>query len=420
MLLATSLSVVQAQSVPADAQTMQELIQELRALRQRVLDLEQLAASDKRDIAAKPEPVLPAATSALGAAQEAVPVPQPAMDDEGISHQSHSALNSPLLNFHGYADLGYRATNTAGGTNGFLLGQADLFVTSKLSDNLSFLMETTVDADSSNTPGIDIERLILTYRVSDYLNITAGRYHTAIGYFNGAFHHGKWFQTLVDRPFLFEFEDKGGILPIHNTGVSVDGKLPSGTLNLHYVAEIGNGRAYKTPDAVAVQVSGDENNGKAINLALYSAPKFLPGWQVGASVYRDLLTPGGLSKIQQTIYSVHTVYERNRKEFIAEGVLMHHFRAIEGTTNVSAFYTQMAYRTSPSLKPFARIEFMNAAASDPVARPLLGSQGYRRSVEAGIRYEFSEFCAWKFQAGGLQRRDLPVAFIGSMQLAFIF
>jgi hypothetical protein len=418
ILIATSLPVVQAQSGPADAQTVQELIQEVRALRLRVLDLEQLAASDRRGAEAKPEP--PAATTATVPAPEVASVPPPAMDDGGMSHASHSVLNSPSLNFHGYADLGYRATNSAGGTNGFLLGQADLFITSKLSDDLSFLMETAVDADSKNVPGIEIERMFLTYRLSDYLNINAGRYHTAIGYFNGAFHHGKWFQTLVDRPFLFEFEDAGGILPIHNTGLSVDGRLPSGSLNLHYVAEIGNGRAYKTPDAVAVQVAGDENNGKAVNFALYTAPAFLPGWQVGASVYRDRLTPDGLSKIQQTIYSFHTVYERDRTEFIAEGVLMHHVRTIEGATNVPAFYTQLAYRTRPSLKPFARIEFMNAAASDPIARPLLGTAGYRRSVEAGIRYELAEFCAWKVQVGGLQRRDLPVALIGSMQLAFIF
>jgi hypothetical protein len=418
MLIAASLSVVQAQSVPADAQAVQELILEVRALRQRVQDLEQLTATGKRDT--EPTPAPPAAKNDNIATQEVASAPQPAMNDGAMSHSSHSVLSSPLLNFHGYADLGYQASNSAGGTNGFLLGQADLFLTSQLSDNLSFLMETAVDSDSNNVPGIEIERFFLTYRASEYLNVNAGRYHTAIGYFNGAFHHGRWFQTLIDRPFLFRFEDEGGILPIHNTGVSIDGKVPSGSLNLRYVAEVGNGRAYKTPGAVAVQVAGDENNGKAVNLAVFAAPQFWPGWQAGASFYRDRLTPAGLSKIQQTIYSAHVVYDRDRTEFIAEGVLMHHVRAIEGATNVPAFYAQLAYRTSPSLKPFARIEFMNAAASDPVAQPLLGNTGYRRSVEAGIRYELSEFCAWKFQVGALERRDLPVALIGSMQLAFIF
>ena len=135
----------------------------------------------------------------------------------------------------GYADLGYRAITANGGTNSFRLGQADLFITSKLSDKLSFLMETTIDSDQNNSPGIEIERLLLNYRENEYLNVSMGRYHSAIGYFNAAFHHGRWFQTAVDRPFLFEFEDEGGILPIHNVGVSVSGRVPSGDLRLNYV-----------------------------------------------------------------------------------------------------------------------------------------------------------------------------------------
>jgi hypothetical protein len=423
LFLATCLPAVRAESQPADTETVQQLVEEVRGLRQRIQDLERRAdpsnQSNDSTISRPPETArIPGPDEIIS--QKAVSPPAPAAEDGHMAHESHSVLNSPLLNFHGYADLGYSAANSAGGTNGFLLGQADLFLTSKLSDRLNFLMETAVDSNRQNEPGIEIERVFLTYRASDYLNVSVGRYHTAIGYFNGAFHHGRWFQTLVDRPFLFEFEDEGGILPIHNTGVSVEGRLPSGSLNLHYVAEIGNGRAYKTSDAVAVQVRGDENHGKAVNFALYAAPKMLSGWQAGISVYRDRLTPDGLSKIQQTIYSTHIAYERDRTEFIVEGVLMHHVRMLEGATNVPAFYAQLGYKANSLLKPFARIEFMNAAASDPLALPLLGNEGYRRSLETGFRYELAEFCAWKFQVGVLQRRDLPSALIGDMQLAFIF
>ena len=95
-----------------------------------------------------------------------------------------------------------------------------------------------------------------------------GRYHTSIGYYNTAYHHGKWFQTAVGRPFLFRFEDEGGILPIHNVGVSVQGRIPSGKLGLNYVAEMGNGRTSRSLDLSPVQNVVSEKNGKSINLAL--------------------------------------------------------------------------------------------------------------------------------------------------------
>ena len=56
-------------------------------------------------------------------------------------------------------------------------------------------------------------------------NVAVGRYHTAIGYYNNAYHHGKWLQTAAERPHIYDFEDSGGLLPIHNVGVSVSGAI---------------------------------------------------------------------------------------------------------------------------------------------------------------------------------------------------
>ena len=46
-------------------------------------------------------------------------------------------------------------------------------------------------------------------------NVSIGRGHTAMGYWNQTFHHGKWFQTTTDRPAIYRFEDDIGILPVH-------------------------------------------------------------------------------------------------------------------------------------------------------------------------------------------------------------
>ena len=86
---------------------------------------------------------------------------------------------------------------------------------------------------------------MLTYKPSRYFQISFGRFHSMIGYYDLAYHHATWLQTTVDRPFLLAFEDHGGILPVHNVGVSMQGKVPSGSLNLNWGFETGNGRVFE-------------------------------------------------------------------------------------------------------------------------------------------------------------------------------
>ena len=66
---------------------------------------------------------------------------------------------------------------------------------------------------------VDVERLQIAYRWSDALRLTAGRGHTALGYWNESYHHGKLLQPTVERPEVLKFEDDGGILPVHFVGL---------------------------------------------------------------------------------------------------------------------------------------------------------------------------------------------------------
>jgi uncharacterized protein (TIGR03435 family) len=58
---------------------------------------------------------------------------------------------------------------------------------------------------------------------------------------------------------MYYYEDSGGLLPVHNVGVTATGAVP-GTekLGLHWVVEAGNGRA-SSPNAAAIPESGDAN-----------------------------------------------------------------------------------------------------------------------------------------------------------------
>jgi hypothetical protein len=167
------------------------------------------------------------------------------------------------------------------------VGQLDLFMTAALGESFGIVSEVVFEADDANTFAVDVERLLLQYSPSTYFSIAVGRFHTAIGYYNAAYHHGNWFQTTTGRPIIFRFEDEGGILPVHGVGVTAHGHIPSGRLGLRYVAEVSNGRASRSPSAEAVQNVQDENGRKAVNLAMLARPDWLPGLQGGFSIYLD-------------------------------------------------------------------------------------------------------------------------------------
>jgi len=106
-------------------------------------------------------------------------------------------------------------------------------------------------------------------------------FHQSIGYWNTAFHHGNWLQTTVDRPSFYEFDNAGGFfLPVADIGVSVDGAIPSGKANLHYVAEVTNGRGVGSGSDV-VQKFQDENDRKAYNVAIFARPSGFTDYRSG-------------------------------------------------------------------------------------------------------------------------------------------
>lgn len=325
-------------------------------------------------------------------------------------------LETPVMQIKGYADVTYQAGGENGEKNAFAVGQLDLFITSRLSKNLSMLGEVVIEAGQDNKVGVDLERLVLQYSPSDELNVSFGRYHTAIGYYNTAYHHGQWFQTTIDRPAIFAFEDEGGVLPIHNIGVSATGRIPSGKLGLRFIAEIGNGRTSRSPLDEPVQNVVDENNGKAVNLGLLARPDWLPGLQAGFSVYRDQLKPKGLPEMGQTILAGHVVYLGQHYEILNEALVIRHPQQETGRVfHTTGFYTQVA-RKFGKYQPYARYQYLNS----PSDEPLFLDVSRRHGPSVGLRYELSEFLAFKAQYDHVFRRGLSATNKLKLQLAFTF
>jgi hypothetical protein len=331
-------------------------------------------------------------------------------------HSDHDDMpgGRPKLEVQGFADVNYRASNEKGKTNSFSLGQLDLFLTSRLSDKFSVLAELILEAGQDNAFSFEIHRLLLRYAPNDYFNFSAGRYHTAIGYYNTAYHHGSWFQTAIDRPFIFAFESKGGILPLHNVGLSVTGRIPSAPFGLRYIAEVGNGRASRSPLDRAVQTAVDENNGKAFNLGLFARPKAIPGFQTGFSIYHDNLTPNGKPKVGQTIMAAHLVYQNRLYELLNEAIFLRHTQSGRVFQTFGG-YTQFSRRFG-NARPYLRYQYIGV----PTDNPIFSDVGRRNGPSLGLRYDISDFAAFKAQYDRTSRRSLSTIDDLMLQLAFTF
>jgi hypothetical protein len=182
----------------------------------------------------------------------------------------------------------------------------------------------------------------------------------------------------VGRPIMYADEDNGGILPTHNIGITSTGLIPSGSLGLHWVAEVANGRSSTNPE-VPLQNFVDEGNGKAIDFALYAQPEKLSGFRTGFSVYHDILHPHALPQIDQTIFTLHAVYVGSKLEFLNEGALLRH--SLKDQSQVfydPTIYSQFSWRFGKT-RPYFRYDYENMFES---------SQGSTNTVQSQLSFAF--------------------------------
>ena len=399
----------------SENQNIQMLLQKVKQLEARDAQLEarvaQLEAFHRGNTAAPtaqatPEPTMSSPHETEEQAEEA----QPAEAEAGETQ----------LKIRGYGDFNLHGDSHPGDKTSFSLGELDLFITSNVSEKFKFVTELVFEADQTNAFKAEPERVLLQYSYSDYLKLSAGRYHTAIGYYNTAYHHSTWFQTTTGRPFLFQFEDEGGILPVHNVGISASGLIPSGRLGLHYVAEAGNGRASRSPADEPVQNEVDEGTHKAVNVALFARPEAIPDLQVGFSAYHDVLTPLGIPNVGQTILDAYAVLVRPRFEWLNEALVIRDTPLGQRLFQTPGFYTQISERFG-SYRPYFRYQYVNAPNNEPVFQNSYGIVvGRRQGPSLGLRYDASESVALKLQYDYTSFRQQQAISSLALQVGFTF
>ncbi len=322
-----------------------------------------------------------------------------------------------------YGDVGFLGAKNDEVTASFNAPRLELFLTAT-QDRLSFLSEVLFEVGDDNEFLVDVERIEVGYLVSDYLRLRAGRFHTAFGYYNDAYHHGAYFQFTVDRPEMVRFEDEGGLIPAHSVGLHADGRLPLGPIgSLRYDLEVANGRG-RTPDEVTNVI--DPNNRKAVNLRLRLEPGFLDGLILGGNVYFDEISAATGDPmvppvpVDERMLGAHLVYLENYVHLIAEYLRVDHTTAgVLGTTQ--AGFVELGYTLGP-VSPYARyhrVEFPQTL--DPFyAGNVLAQRGSFTAGVGGLRFTISDFLALKFEGGYTKLDRGPSVKTGAVQCAFAF
>ena len=312
-----------------------------------------------------------------------------------------------MLELHFGADVnaGKRFGDSAT-PSAFSLGVVDTMIHGRLSREFSVLAEIVYE-DGGGEFGFDVERLMLTYAPRSWFQLSAGRFHTPLGYWNTAYHHARWMYATTEAPLLAQFEDEAGPLPMHTIGVLLHGMAPLGAVHLEYDLAVGNGRG---PEPDPPQNFADVNDSKSVCAALHAE---LKGFRLGISGMLDSSTLASGATLDEWIAVADLHWQFADIEAIAEGALVHHDVAGVTALNYGA-YGQLSWGFRDDFHLYGRVErFVRDAAESFLLTPTASI------AVGGLRYELTSTAALKLE-GGWERINGVEATTARGQLAWLF
>lgn len=118
----------------------------------------------------------------------------------------------------------------------FAIGEHAFFVTSNITNKISFLGEYVIRFDRNSATNYlpSIERSLVKFNYVNNHSIIVGKIHSPVNYWNDSYHHGRLLFPVIDRPSMFN-----NFIPLHTLGMQFQGQN-LGPLNFGYDVVIGN------------------------------------------------------------------------------------------------------------------------------------------------------------------------------------
>jgi len=307
-----------------------------------------------------------------------------------------AAPQAPTL-LKGFADVGANFSGNRG-NKGFIDGSLDFYLTPQLSSNVKSVIELVFEHDKTKGElAADLERLQVGYAFSNAATVWLGRFHTPLGYWNTAFHHGQQLQTSVLRPQMIDFEDAGGVIPAHTVGVWGAGAMHAGDGRLSYDIFVGNS------PSINANVLDPNNSGKTqpgyssgFNLGYLfggSADGIKTGIHGYRAVVRDDAPVANVTRVN--ILGGYAALDSPAWELIAEYYALRNDDLSGGTGRHGSWtgFAQLGYRVE-RWTPFVRLEKAALNQADNYFAALATGRAYSRQA-LGLRYDLTPNSALK-------------------------
>ncbi|MDG2330347.1 MAG: hypothetical protein P8M05_02020 [Flavobacteriales bacterium] len=271
------------------------------------------------------------------------------------------------------------------------IGEHDLFITSALTNNISFLGEIVVKPLSSSPSGFgaSIERARLKFQYYKNHSLIIGKMHTPVSFWNDVYHHGRVFFPTIDRPLSFSY-----FTPVHVVGIRFQGQN-LGDLNFGYDVVLGN-------TTMTGQLTGGSTR-PSITLAAHIKPK--DQMRIGFGLFNEDYKDADLSGHNHS-HGINTVTEQisfnlanfsfanfgNKlhvlDEFSMNITSMDSIGMAENFSN----YIYIGVPIKERYIPFFGFDFLSVEVKDQLNR-----EQFRIKYFAGYRHEFTPMLNVKAQ-----------------------
>jgi hypothetical protein len=300
-------------------------------------------------------------------------------------------------NFFGDVSAGVRYPDRP--RTSFSIGTLGVRWLGELGPSLDALAELAFET-TDDGPLADVEQVAMRWRRGPG-ELVVGRFHTDLGYWNTAYHHGLWLQAPIERPHGLRFVDDGGLIPAHWVGAQYTLKRRrGGGGEAALVLAIGNGRG----DIVdVVRVRSDTNDAKAV---LAKVRWKRPGLELGAGFLYDLSAPAPASlrpalpgaRITELAGNAYVVASGEGPVVIAEEYAFHHRGGGRSWTTLVG-YGLLGFEVTPGILPYAATDAIRGADDDPffAPDPAMAPPIDVLELLGGIRFETSTWSALKLE-----------------------
>jgi hypothetical protein len=333
---------------------------------------------------------------------------------------------------HGFIDVQYGQVGTAAPDDqkqqGFALGNIDFYLNPEYDEHIKSLMEIAFEPDGiTGQIVVDAERAQVGYVLNDHNTVWVGRFHTPYGVWNTSYHHGAQLQTTINRPRFIDFEDHGGLLAAHSTGIWLHGYSEVGSADrLKYDLFVANGPRITSNGNGSNQL--DFNLLKAdhasslvgLNLGYQFREGFMKGWIAGlhgfvtqvnayASYNYTPLTNPAIAQVGQTMTGGYLTFEGERFNFDSEIYQIADTNRMPGQTGNytnSLYFIEADYLVTEKLRPFLMFEKTALDSTDPYFTSITDSMSYSRWT-GGLRYDLTAAAALKVSYASTMQASSP-------------